>query len=96
MWGLSVLQFQGFALLVLEHRSWASPGLVLLGFHVRNSWNHVELHGQHFVVEIGTVVLLHCSLGILGSLISHSGRSEELAELVAIKSAHLEVSNLEE
>ena len=54
----------------------------------------VVLHGQHLVVEERTVILVDGVLRVLGRLVHDGGRAEELAELVPVEAALLELADL--
>ena len=58
-----------------------------------HAWNHVELHCDYTVVEISTIVFLHCLLSIIWSFIGHGRRSKELPILVTVKSADFKFSD---
>lgn len=56
----------------------------------------VELHGENTVVKHGLVILVDGRLSVLWLLVDHGGRAEELAELVSVELALLQLADLRE
>ena len=56
--------------------------------------NHIEFNGENFVVKERSVVFRNSLLGVLWSIVSHSGRAQELSKLVSVKATHLQFTNL--
>lgn len=88
--GSSTVEDWLVAALLLVVLNWSST---LILHNLSDTRYHIEFNSKNFIVEIGTVVFTHCSLGILRSLKGYGSWPKELAKLISIEAADSELTN---